>query len=165
MSGLIIFLFFFIVIILVINCIVASKFQDIAIQKGYEDSSHAFVMCLFFGIIGYLYVIALPDLNMRRIISKSNISKAVTGNDSAVQADIIDTNPCNETNEEKMYKLLVEKAEKFKDTFYDRDYRIRTYESIIKNMEFLANKNYKDSTEKLQEYTNYLNLLKAQKIK
>ena len=150
---------------LAVNFFVASKFHEISIQKGYDDSVHSLVMCFFLGIIGYLYVIALPDLNARRIIGNSTVSKSMITNDSDVQRNKVDTDICNETNEEKLYNSLVAKAEKFKDTFYVRDYRIRTYESIVKNMEILAKINYKDSAEKLQEYANHLELLKAKKIK
>jgi hypothetical protein len=60
---------------------------------------------------------------------------------------------------------LVKKAEKFKDTFYDRDYRIRVYESIIKEMQTLANDNFMDASQKLEEYKVYLELLKTRRVK
>ena len=49
-------------IFLLINFIVAAKFNEIAMLKGYsnDDEKHCFAMCFFLGIIGYLYVIALP---------------------------------------------------------------------------------------------------------
>ena len=46
-----------------INFLVASKFEDIAFKKGYDTSIHSFAMCFWLGIVGYLYVIALPNLN------------------------------------------------------------------------------------------------------
>lgn len=52
-----------IVVVLFINYIVAKKFEKIAFQKGYDDSIHSFAMCFWLGLIGYLYVIALPNLN------------------------------------------------------------------------------------------------------
>ena len=41
--------------------IVAKHFENIAFDKGYDRNAHSYVMCLLLGIIGYLYVIALPD--------------------------------------------------------------------------------------------------------
>lgn len=54
------------IVLLVINLIGAGKMSDVAYAKGYDDSIHAFAMCFWLGIIGYLYVIALPDIEARR---------------------------------------------------------------------------------------------------
>ena len=48
-------------VILAINLIVARKFEDVAFKKGYDEDVHSYAMCFWLGIIGYLYVIALPD--------------------------------------------------------------------------------------------------------
>lgn len=40
----------------------ASFMKRAAIQKGYGDDAHAWALCFWLGIIGGLYVIALPDL-------------------------------------------------------------------------------------------------------
>lgn len=62
-------LFFYIiapVIILVINYIAARKFESIAIDKGYTpEDDHPFAMCFWLGIIGYLYVCAMPDKKLQ----------------------------------------------------------------------------------------------------
>ena len=55
------FLIFVFPLALIINVIVAKKFEKIAIEKGYSYEMHVFAMCFFLGIVGYLYVIALPD--------------------------------------------------------------------------------------------------------
>ena len=47
---------------IVINCIVSKKFEKIAFQKGHTTAVHAFAMCFWLGAVGYLYVLALPDL-------------------------------------------------------------------------------------------------------
>lgn len=47
---------------IIINCIVSKKFERIAFQKGHTTSVHAFAMCFWLGAIGYIYVLALPDL-------------------------------------------------------------------------------------------------------
>ena len=43
-----------------INIWISSKFANCAQQKN-QDSVGAFIMCFFLGLVGYLYVIALPD--------------------------------------------------------------------------------------------------------
>lgn len=67
-------IFFVILLIalpIVINVIVAKKFEQIAIWKGYTDV-HAFAMCFWLGIVGYLYVIALPNITHDRISLSQN---------------------------------------------------------------------------------------------
>lgn len=46
-----------------VNYKVARKFEQIAFAKGQTKDAHAFEMCFFLGIVGYLYVIALPNAN------------------------------------------------------------------------------------------------------
>lgn len=47
-------------LILLTHLIFAALMERITVQKGYENS-HAFALVLFFGIMGCLYVVALPD--------------------------------------------------------------------------------------------------------
>lgn len=61
-------------VVLVIQYIVAKKFELIAFEKGYDKSVHSFAMCFWLGIVGYLYVIALPDINTESIFVK-NLSR------------------------------------------------------------------------------------------
>ncbi len=51
-----------IAVILVIQSLYASFMSEAASRKGYGDDAHAWAMCFWLGIIGGLYVIALPDL-------------------------------------------------------------------------------------------------------
>ena len=54
--------FLSLVIIFVIKYIVARKFEAIAEGKGYTaEQAHPFAMCFWLGIIGMIYVLALPD--------------------------------------------------------------------------------------------------------
>ena len=55
--------FIILAVIIYVSYIVARKFEKIAIMKGYNENIHSFAMCFWLGIIGYLYVIALPDLH------------------------------------------------------------------------------------------------------
>lgn len=54
-------------VLLVINIVIAQKFDDVAKLKGYDEKIHSYAMCFWLGIIGYLYVIALPDLNNHKM--------------------------------------------------------------------------------------------------
>lgn len=62
--------FLILIIAIVLNYSVARKFEKIAFKKGYREDIHAFAMCFWLTLIGYLYVIALPDLNLRKEIEK-----------------------------------------------------------------------------------------------
>ena len=50
--------------VIVINYIVAKKFEKIVFDKGYGKELKAFHMCFWLGLVGYLYVIALPNKNV-----------------------------------------------------------------------------------------------------
>ena len=140
-----------------INAVVASKFEDIAFQKGYDSSIHSWAMCFWLGIVGYLYVIALPDKSVQNL---PNSTIAPSSNAASVEdnIEIIDES-------KKKYIGLIAKAEKYKDTFYGRDYRISVYESIIKDMQPFANMDFEDATQRLEEYKLHLELLKTKQIK
>lgn len=51
---------------------IAKKFEEIAFKKGYTRDIHSFALCFWLGIIGYLYVIALPDLNLQKALSRKS---------------------------------------------------------------------------------------------
>ena len=69
------FLLVFIPIIyLIINAVIASKFNDIAYMKGYGPEMHCFAMCFWLGILGCLYVIALPDRGARDVQNTTTIT-------------------------------------------------------------------------------------------
>ena len=63
--ALVVFVFF-------ISYLVARKFEEIAFQKGYDTTIHSFAMCFWLGIVGYLYVIALPDLTNNNNVNNNN---------------------------------------------------------------------------------------------
>lgn len=155
--------FIAIVVSFVINYFVAKKFEEIAFQKGYDASIHSFAMCFWLGITGYLYVIALPELKDRN--SVDDICSRDSVPDNSINEAPKNEEPKIEKTPKEKYDQLVAKAEKFKDTFYDRSYRIRVYESIVRDMETLASENFEDSVERLNEYKSHLELLKTKKIK
>jgi len=47
-----------------VRCVLARRFDRIAKSKGYNDNNeeNIFIICLFLGLPGYIYVMALPDL-------------------------------------------------------------------------------------------------------
>ena len=50
-----------VVIAVCVNAVGAFFMRNAAIEKGYGDDIHAWSVCFWLGIFGYLYVIALPD--------------------------------------------------------------------------------------------------------
>ena len=46
-----------------LNYVIAKKFEKIAFEKGHPKETHVFRMCFWLGLVGYLYVIALPNVN------------------------------------------------------------------------------------------------------
>jgi hypothetical protein len=44
-----------------INAYGATLMKKVGINKGYGAETHIWAICFWLGIIGYLYVIALPD--------------------------------------------------------------------------------------------------------
>ena len=135
-------------------------------MKGYGPEMHCFAMCFWLGILGCLYVIALPDRSMREVQNDTNNINTISNPTTNENPDNPNTEFNNEESPEfKKYDALVKKAEKFKDVFYDRDYRIRVYESITKELQPLADDNFMDAAQKLEEYKAYLELLKTRRIK
>ena len=61
-GGLEIFIVIFCFVVVVFcRFIAARKFEGIAFDKGYDENASAFAMCFWLGIIGCVYVAALPD--------------------------------------------------------------------------------------------------------
>lgn len=63
MSFLILIYLGIIIALIYLNYKIAKKFEQIAFAKGQTKAVHAFEMCFWLGIVGYLYVIALPNAN------------------------------------------------------------------------------------------------------
>ncbi len=83
------------IIYLVINSIIATYMRDVAIKKGYEKKANAsWILCLFGGIGGWMYVMALPDLVERRIQEeilsclKKNIEEMKDESRSTLEFDV-----------------------------------------------------------------------------
>lgn len=50
-------------IIVIVDAYLALKMVDAAVDKGYtSQKAEHFFLCFFFPVLGYLYIIALPDL-------------------------------------------------------------------------------------------------------
>lgn len=50
-----------VVVYLIIGFIIGRMMENAAADKGYGTEAHAFAMCFWLGIIGCIYVAALPD--------------------------------------------------------------------------------------------------------
>lgn len=49
---------------------------EVAELKGYNSKEkHIFAICFWFGIFGFLYVVGLPDLKLRRILLETSKKK------------------------------------------------------------------------------------------
>ena len=53
-----------------LNHKIAKSFEQIVFAKGYGTELNAYYMCFWLGIIGYLYVIALPNAKLDNITLK-----------------------------------------------------------------------------------------------
>ena len=86
-------------LLIYLNYKVAKKFEQIAFSKGQTKAVHAFEMCFWLGIVGYLYVIALPNANfdIKRLNQQKRIIELLqTMNErteSSPKIDILDEEP------------------------------------------------------------------------
>jgi len=69
-SDLLVLFLVLVVLYLIWNLIMAKTMEKIARQKGYGEEFNAFMMCFWLGMIGCLYVIALPDLKQREQLDR-----------------------------------------------------------------------------------------------
>ena len=94
---------FFALILLVTYIIiqynVSRLFEKIAFDKGYDESAHPFAMCFWLGIVGYIYVAAMPKLTADEIAKKQETSNTEP-NDDEYQKD------------DKVYEQAVKKIDK-----------------------------------------------------
>lgn len=58
--------FIILVVYIIVDLIFADYMKNVAYAKGYDDNAHAFAICFWFGPVGCLYVVALPDLVARK---------------------------------------------------------------------------------------------------
>lgn len=56
------------IVFIILDVVFAFWFREIAELKGYDSKSyHIWARCFWFGFVGYLYVIGLPDRTELRI--------------------------------------------------------------------------------------------------
>lgn len=70
--------FCFAVFMLVMIIKLDVEMADIAEMKGYDRKS-AFVYCFFFSILGFIYVLALPNKKEKQIVVKETNNAVETG--------------------------------------------------------------------------------------
>ena len=69
-SDLLVVFLVFLVVYFVWDLMMAKTMEKIARQKGYGEDFNAFMICFWLGMIGCLYVIALPDLKQREQLDR-----------------------------------------------------------------------------------------------
>ena len=82
------------VIAIIINFVIAKKFEEIAFDKGYTEEKHTFAVCFWLGAIGYIYVAALPDLTAIRRSAEQ--SRKIEGMLKSIEQKL--TNTTNNVN-------------------------------------------------------------------
>lgn len=85
------------VALIFVNHKIAKAFEQIVFAKGYGTELNAYYMCFWLGIVGYLYVIALPNAKFDNITLKqqkkmlellNNSTSHSSDSDSTVKEDI-----------------------------------------------------------------------------
>ena len=85
------------VALIFVNHKIAKAFEQIVFPKGYGPELNAYYMCFWVGIVGYLYVIALPNAKFDNITLKqqkkmlellNNSTSHSSDSDSTVNEDI-----------------------------------------------------------------------------
>ena len=69
-SDLLVVFLLFLVVYFVWDLMMAKTMEKIARQKGYGEDFNAFMICFWLGMIGCLYVVALPDLKQREQLDR-----------------------------------------------------------------------------------------------
>ena len=47
--------------LLVVNGFLAKQMENVAAMKGYGQEIHAWAWCFWLGVMGYIYILSLPD--------------------------------------------------------------------------------------------------------
>ena len=84
------FLLFYLILVglaIFIGYLISNEFHHIACQKGHTEKKY-FWYCFFLGIIGYLMVIALPDLRSRPKMEETvSYTQYTSGNQPAYRRE------------------------------------------------------------------------------
>ncbi|MCD2491982.1 hypothetical protein LQE92_05000 [Lacrimispora sp. NSJ-141] len=75
------------IVALIIDIVMANLMQKVAFAKGYDTSIHSFAICLLIGFMGYIYVIALPDLIARK--NQEDILEAVKNQKNSMDENLL----------------------------------------------------------------------------
>lgn len=136
----------FLVVVIFVNIVMAFKMQDVVEKKGYTDVN-AFALCFFFGIFGYFYVTALPDLELRKMLKSIETSKAQELQETQeVQMEF-------DKDKEKIYLEAMNKVGwgvRMKSAYYYKE-AIKLFKEI---------EEYKDSAHKITECESALEKLR-----
>ena len=122
-DGMIFLYLLVIAVVLSINYIIAKQFENIAYDKGYNSDAHPFAMCFWFGIIGYIYVAAMPKLTSEEMEQKEK--------------------------EDEIEAIYREANEKINNSHEDAENSITYLEEAIELLSSIVD--YKDSRELIEE--------------
>ena len=99
LSGALIFCIIILIAFLILYIYICHKMCEAVDAKGYNSASeHIFAICFWFGLFGFLYALALPDLKLQRLIkSIADNNKEPIHQEKKVQQEIKAHNPNLET--------------------------------------------------------------------
>ena len=89
-------------VLILVDYIVASKFSELAYDKGYKNST-AFHMCFWLGIIGYLYVAAMPCLTTKTVAANEKGEKGGENEESEITETTCETVDVCDPEKEVVY--------------------------------------------------------------
>jgi hypothetical protein len=124
-----------------VDYIIASKFSELSRDKGYEKTT-AFHMCFWLGIVGYIYVAAMPTLTSKHV--SENVNSTAADEDKGVQPDKCDELDINDPEKESVY--LEAKAKMQRGSGYNC---ARFYKEAIALLETI--RDYKDALKLIDE--------------
>lgn len=94
-----------VIIYLVIGFITGRMMENVAADKGYGEEANVFAMCFWLGIIGCIYVAALPDKTLQKQNQKiidllsakeDKSSNTYTNSDSSALKHLFRCDKCGE---------------------------------------------------------------------
>lgn len=135
--------------VIVFYFMLCSSMADIAEDKGHSRDS-AFVYCLFLGILGFIYVLALPNIKGKQtVVQKINeVSKKETSKSIVFDDKIFKIEEINKTKDgDTIFVLKLYCENKIYDYKFTEGFRKRN--TILEFIENCKQKNYDGADEYL----------------
>lgn len=122
----------------------ALNMQEIVEKKGYKNL-RVVALCFWLGIIGYLYVIALPNLEEQRMLKKiAGEAEDVIENEEKEESDAETVETEIDEEKEQIYSEAIMKMQR--GSGYNS---VRFYNEAVEMFEKIAG--YRDSDRKMEE--------------